>query len=79
MAIKHDAERRQEQLKRDHLKQDHLKQDHLKQDRKKKEKAEKARLEWALEEGLKETFPASDAVAVTEPAPRRPGDAGTES
>jgi len=45
----------------------------------KKKKAEKARLERALEKGLKETFPASDAVAVTEPAPRRPGDAGTES
>jgi len=27
------------------------------------------RLERALEEGLEETFPASDAVAVTEPAP----------
>jgi nicotinate phosphoribosyltransferase len=48
-------------------------------ERLKKKKAEKARLERALEEGLKETFPASDAVAVTEPAPRRPGDAGTES
>jgi nicotinate phosphoribosyltransferase len=45
----------------------------------KKQQAEKARLERALEEGLKETFPASDAVAVTEPAPRRPGDAGTEN
>jgi bifunctional non-homologous end joining protein LigD len=32
------------------------------------------RLDRALEEGLKETFPASDAVAVVEPAPRRPGD-----
>jgi len=29
-------------------------------------------LEKALEEGLKETFPASDAVAVTEPTPRGP-------
>jgi hypothetical protein len=48
----------------------------LKQDRLKKEKA---RLERALEEGLKETFPASDAVAVTEPAPKPPDDAGTES
>jgi hypothetical protein len=27
------------------------------------------RLEDALQEGLEETFPASDAVAVTEPAP----------
>jgi nicotinate phosphoribosyltransferase len=45
----------------------------------KKQQAEKARLERALEEGLKETFPASDAVAVTEPAPKRPGDPGTEN
>jgi hypothetical protein len=30
------------------------------------------RLERALEEGLEETFPASDAVAVTEPAPTPP-------
>jgi nicotinate phosphoribosyltransferase len=34
----------------------------------------KERLERALEEGLLETFPASDPVAVTEPAPRPPGD-----
>jgi hypothetical protein len=33
--------------------------------------AERRRREAALEEGLEETFPASDAVAVTEPAPRR--------
>jgi nicotinate phosphoribosyltransferase len=32
-------------------------------------KADKERLERELEEGLEETFPASDAVAVTEPAP----------
>jgi hypothetical protein len=31
-------------------------------------------LERALEEGLEETFPASDPVAVTEPAPTPPGD-----
>jgi hypothetical protein len=30
------------------------------------------RLERALEEGLQETFPASDALAVTEPAPTPP-------
>lgn len=29
--------------------------------------AERRRLEMALEEGLEETFPASDVVAVTEP------------
>jgi hypothetical protein len=32
------------------------------------------RLERALEEGLEETFSASDAVAVTEPAPTPPGN-----
>jgi hypothetical protein len=31
--------------------------------------AERDRLEKALEEGLRETFPASDAVAVVQPAP----------
>ena len=36
--------------------------------------ARKERLEWALEEGLWETFPASDPVAVTEPASSLPGD-----
>jgi hypothetical protein len=34
-------------------------------------KAEQERREAALEEGLKGTFPASDAVAVTQPAPER--------
>lgn len=33
------------------------------------------RLEKELEEGLEETFPASDPVAVTEPAPTPPGEA----
>jgi hypothetical protein len=32
---------------------------------------EKRRLEQALEEGLRETFPASDAVSVTQPAPSK--------
>jgi nicotinate phosphoribosyltransferase len=32
------------------------------------------RLEKELEEGLEETFPASDAVAVTEPASTPPGN-----
>ncbi|OAF05029.1 hypothetical protein AYJ54_21445 [Bradyrhizobium centrolobii] len=32
---------------------------------------EKHRLEEALEEGLKETFPASDPVNVTQPPPSR--------
>jgi hypothetical protein len=33
--------------------------------------ARNAMLERKLEEGLEETFPGSDAVAVTEPAPSR--------
>jgi len=39
---------------------------------------ERRRLEAALEEGLEETFPASDPVAVTEPRPQAVpvGDAG---
>jgi hypothetical protein len=36
---------------------------------KKQKKQKKEELERELEEGLEETFPASDAVAVTEPAP----------
>lgn len=34
--------------------------------------SDKQRLERELEEGLEETFPASDPVAVTEPAPEHP-------
>jgi hypothetical protein len=33
--------------------------------------AEKRRLDAALEEGLEETFPASDPVNVTQPAPSK--------
>jgi hypothetical protein len=33
--------------------------------------AEKRRLDRALEEGLKETFPGSDPVSVTQPAPSK--------
>ena len=33
--------------------------------------AEKRRLEEALEEGLEETFPGSDAVSVIQPAPSK--------
>jgi hypothetical protein len=33
--------------------------------------AEKRRLDQALEEGLKETFPGSDPVSVTQPAPSK--------
>ena len=39
--------------------------------RDKEQEAERWRLEAALEEGLKDTFPASDAVAVIQPAPER--------
>lgn len=35
-------------------------------------KPDKEVLERELEEGLEDTFPASDPVAVTEPAPDRP-------
>jgi bifunctional non-homologous end joining protein LigD len=40
----------------------------------KKSEDTRNRLDRALEEGLEETFPASDAVAVVQPAPRGPGD-----
>ena len=33
--------------------------------------AEKRRLDDALEEGLEETFPGSDAISVTQPSPTR--------
>ena len=39
--------------------------------RKKAGEAEKRRLDEALEEGLEETFPASDPVNVTQPAPSK--------
>jgi nicotinate phosphoribosyltransferase len=39
-----------------------------------KEGNKRRRLEKALEEGLEGTFPASDPVAVTEPAPTPPGN-----
>jgi hypothetical protein len=34
--------------------------------------AEKRRLDQALEEGLEETFPGSDPVSITQPAPSKP-------
>jgi hypothetical protein len=37
----------------------------------KKAKAEKRKLDEALDEGLEETFPASDPVSVTQPAPSK--------
>jgi hypothetical protein len=39
-----------------------------------KKENRKQRLERKLEEGLENTFPASDAVAVTEPASTPPGN-----
>ena len=39
--------------------------------RKGAENAEKRRLDEALEEGLEETFPGSDPVNVTQPAPSK--------
>jgi hypothetical protein len=39
-----------------------------------KAEMKRRRLEAALEEGLEETFPASDPVAITEPARTRPGN-----
>jgi hypothetical protein len=35
------------------------------------DRAEKRRLDEALEEGLEETFPGSDPVSVTQPAPSK--------
>ena len=40
-------------------------------DRKDADDADKRRLDQALEEGLEETFPASDPVNVTQPAPSK--------
>jgi hypothetical protein len=43
----------------------------------KKKQNERQRLEKALEVGLEETFPASDAVAVVEPVRTMPDDNNT--
>jgi hypothetical protein len=43
-----------------------------------KEDEKRDRLEQALEEGLRETFPASDAVSVVQPAPPHHGDSVNE-
>jgi hypothetical protein len=40
-------------------------------DRKEIKDAEKRRLDDALDEGLEETFPASDPVSVTQPPPSK--------
>ena len=44
---------------------------HPKPARKPRDSAEKRRLDQALDEGLEETFPASDPVNVTQPAPSK--------
>jgi hypothetical protein len=44
---------------------------HSKPAREPRESAEKRRLDEALEEGLEETFPGSDPVNVTQPAPSK--------
>jgi hypothetical protein len=43
----------------------------LRSDRKDAKTAEKRQLDRALEEGLEETFPGSDPVNVTQPAPSK--------
>ncbi len=50
--------------------QSNFKEPPRKIEKKKKKKTTKERKERALETGLEETFPASDAVAATEPAGR---------
>jgi hypothetical protein len=35
--------------------------------------SQRQRLDKALDDGLQDSFPASDALAITEPAPARPG------
>jgi nicotinate phosphoribosyltransferase len=42
------------------------------------DREKRKRLERALEEGLEETFPASDPVAVTEPAPAEQPGSGSK-
>ncbi|CAN7448580.1 hypothetical protein LJR220_004046 [Bradyrhizobium sp. LjRoot220] len=44
---------------------------HPKPAKKPRDSAEKRRLDEALEEGLEETFPASDPVNVIQPAPSK--------
>jgi hypothetical protein len=41
------------------------------QERERIEKKRRARLEKSLEEGLEDTFPASDPINVTQPPPKR--------
>jgi hypothetical protein len=45
--------------------------DGLGETRRDKDEAERRRLDEALDEGLRETFPASDAVMIVQPVPER--------
>jgi hypothetical protein len=49
------------------------------QESKRKVESRRQRLERMLEQGLENTIPASDAVAVIEPAPSLPGDGEEKS
>jgi hypothetical protein len=44
---------------------------HFQSRQRRRKQAEKRRLDDALEEGLEETFPGSDPVNVTQPAPSK--------
>jgi len=59
-------------MKRAHLFQHSGTATTLEQNSHSKGDEERDRLEQALEEGLRETFPASDAVSVVQPAPPAP-------
>jgi hypothetical protein len=59
-------------MKRVHLFQHGRTATTLEQNSHSKGDEERDRLERALEEGLQETFPASDAVSVVQPAPPAP-------
>jgi nicotinate phosphoribosyltransferase len=48
------------------------KKDETNKNKKEADDKRAARLEEQLEEGLEDTFPASDPVSVTQPAPKRP-------
>jgi hypothetical protein len=49
---------------------------HAEKDDKKRTKTEKEELDEELDRGLKESFPGSDPVSVTQPAPARPPTKG---
>jgi nicotinate phosphoribosyltransferase len=51
---------------------DRKKKDETNKSKKEADDKRAARLEEQLDEGLEDTFPASDPVSVTQPAPKRP-------